>query len=400
MKLFLQCILALLIVSACSTQKLDLPVNYVSVAGRIRAETAKEIQDQFDVELIGFGGGMMSIVRVMSLSFNIYKPMGVEEARRLAVNCEEIFLKNINSNKEIRPFLIEFPYPASRAELSFFVVTKDRPQKADSLTSFSIDNGEISYDNNQTQPPLYKSFHKESYEEARRIVLKENKAPEHTNGPLRRIVWPALRTSLSKVFSIFTLWIPDSPGHEKYTGSPEGREMKWDLDGYASKLAQTYGMKFHRVGDITPDQDSDYFISFQDKHRITLEEGRIFAATFAENFLHKLRTDPIVKKYHEMTQNRRKKMRYPPFLSDEIVPRQMGFQIGYWDDNVERPQKPYLAQILFVGGIFYFYEADPQTQALQLVYEESYDNALAYRNNAQKDAPQTTDHLQEKSLER
>lgn len=384
MNLFIQCVLALLLMSSCSTQKFEFPVNYVSVAGRIRAETAKEIQDQFDVELIGFGGGMMDVVRVISLSFNIYRPMGVEEARRLAVNCEEIFLKNINSNKEIRPFLIEFPYPAARAELTFFVVTNDYQQKLDLLTSFSVFNGNISYDNHQTQPPSYKSFHKESYEEARQIVLKENNAPDHRNGPLRRIIWPAIRTSLGKVFSIFTSWIPDVPDHEKYTGSPEERAMSWELDSYASKLAQTYGMKFHRVGDTTEDQESDYFISFQDQHRITLEEGKIFAATFAENFLHKLRTDPIVLKYHEKTQNQRKKMRYPPFISDEIVPRQMGFQIGYWDENVERPQKPYLAQILFVGGIFYFYEADPKTQALQLVYEESYEEALAYRNKNQK----------------
>ena len=54
----------------------------------------------------------------------------------------------------------------------------------------------------------------------------------------------------------------------------------------------------------------------------------------------------------------------------------IALKIAFWDHNVNRPKAPNLSEILFMKGTFYYYEANPKTQALVLVHEESYDDAM------------------------
>jgi hypothetical protein len=48
---------------------------------------------------------------------------------------------------------------------------------------------------------------------------------------------------------------------------------------------------------------------------------------------------------------------------------------------MNRPKPPYIAQILFQNCHFYFYEADPTTQALRLIFKESYENVVRFKNS-------------------
>lgn len=43
----------------------------------------------------------------------------------------------------------------------------------------------------------------------------------------------------------------------------------------------------------------------------------------------------------------------------------IGFKITFWDDNIDRPLYPFVAQVRFVDGKILYYYADPKTQALQ-----------------------------------
>ena len=73
--------------------------------------------------------------------------------------------------------------------------------------------------------------------------------------------------------------------------------------------------------------------------------------------------------------------------TEQVNMNQIGFKIAYWDKNVERPQAPHLAEIRFIGRILYYYEADPKTQALRLVLQEPYDEAMAFLEKQKKPDP-------------
>ena len=57
----------------------------------------------------------------------------------------------------------------------------------------------------------------------------------------------------------------------------------------------------------------------------------------------------------------------------ELKPEFFGIKIGFWDENVNRPNFPYIAQILISGTSIKYYYADPITQALQDPIVKVYD---------------------------
>ncbi len=49
----------------------------------------------------------------------------------------------------------------------------------------------------------------------------------------------------------------------------------------------------------------------------------------------------------------------------DINSSKLGFKIGFWNENVDRPLAPYLAHILVADRTVKYYYADSNTQALQ-----------------------------------
>src|SRR6185295_7712024 len=97
---------------------------------------------------------------------------------------------------------------------------------------------------------------------------------------------------------------------------------------------------------------------------------RKFASSLVQDFLHKLRTDSVLKKYHQEHNERYKNYKYPPLITPEPDTRQICWKLAFWDENVNRPQQPYLAEIQFKDSAFHYYIADPETLALKLLYKE------------------------------
>ncbi len=116
-----------------------------------------------------------------------------------------------------------------------------------------------------------------------------------------------------------------------------------------------------------------WFISYRE---YTLEEGRALAGDIIGSFYTMLSTDPA------MIENFAYYRSLPGRESDELVDM-IGLRIAYWDENVDRPKQPALAEIRFFDKRMHYYVADPKTQALQLVYEESYEDAVAFAKKSE-----------------
>lgn len=130
---------------------------------------------------------------------------------------------------------------------------------------------------------------------------------------------------------------------------------------------------FISVGSLTSELDTDSFgLWVTGKTKETIESGRALAVAFIQAYVKELQTNKDITAYYELQCKK-----WPDLFSGQIGLKNILVRIAFWDEDVERPQVPYLAEIDFRHGKFQYYQADPKTQSLQLVLEESYDDAIA-----------------------
>lgn len=118
-------------------------------------------------------------------------------------------------------------------------------------------------------------------------------------------------------------------------------------------------------------READFGIWVTANTRETIQSGRALALTFIGAYLSELMNNIDTKKWHECQCTM-----FPNHNRGSLSLKNVGVRIAFWDENVERPKTPYLSEIDFYQGTFRYYEADPKTQALKLVLEESYQDAV------------------------
>ena len=128
---------------------------------KITTEAAKKIEIKYNVTNCGSGGGTMYGIDFAALSFDSKRSFTVEEARGVIVGAADMIKEAINSNKIIRSYLEEYPFPIERIELTFFI----RPQSDVKLVSLSK-NAIITY-SVKDEHDHYKDILEETYPQAK-----------------------------------------------------------------------------------------------------------------------------------------------------------------------------------------------------------------------------------------
>jgi hypothetical protein len=323
----------------------------------------------------------MDVVRTMHFTTNAERKMTIAEARRILVPAILTFENYVNSYRELRPFLIAYPFPMDQLSIGIIMeFDKYSGSNPDKLGSVDYTAGKLIYYENQAPNGRMVEIHSESFEEALKIVQKE--APDVLLQVAVKVYIPPKKSwfSFGSFFS--------NNKREKYYGPDITRKMKWNLDAYGERIAKKYGMTFHRAGNPTTISYNNvpYGLDIFDDHMITLEEGRILGATIFKDFLHYLQSTPIINEYHAYRTEKFKKWKGFPAFTAKPEGHQVCLKIGYWDQKFDRPAAPLLAEILYVEGYANYYETDPATQALKLVYREPYEDALKFLE-AQPPAP-------------
>ena len=163
-------------------------------------------------------------------------------------------------------------------------------------------------------------------------------------------------------------------GSPKYHGTKDDIAKSYALERYGMRVAKEQNMQLLIVGNVTDCNEIDYCLTLRSFQKLNLNQGRILAANHMENFLKMLKSSPEVKEYLVLCHA---ELLYTP---TEVLVDNIAYKIAFWDENINRPEKPYLAEILFADKAFHYFQADPQTQALQLVFQEPYESALEFRN--------------------
>ena len=155
-------------------------IEYDREAHKSTHKAINRLGKEKQLRAIGTGGGMMGDIYCIAGSFQFFHPVTQMEARQLLVDAVDVYLQEINSNKVVRPYLHEYPFPVKDIEIRVWIKNPDRPNvAADQIEYMSAINGVLCYDL-PDKPGSYKNnlLHEETYEEAVQILQNQRKSNE------------------------------------------------------------------------------------------------------------------------------------------------------------------------------------------------------------------------------
>lgn len=141
--------------------------DYERIANGITDATAKSLESKIDdFYLIGTGGRMMHNIQMMEMSFVYYHEVDIQTARELLIYVINTYLKAINENKEVRPYLHEYPFTPKNVEIHIWIYEPDRSKVPRGKIEYvSAMNGLLKYYEESTE-----AIYKETFEEALKKV--------------------------------------------------------------------------------------------------------------------------------------------------------------------------------------------------------------------------------------
>ena len=169
-------IFLLLICSSC----ISLPEDYTQIATKIQRETASQLEKEKGLWAIGDSGQMYNDIQTMGIEFEYFHLVNLEEARELLVYAIQVFLHNINSNKEVRPFLHNYPFTTKNIEITIWIYQKSgkNPHQGN-IECITLYQNKLTY--KLTAPSkfeLWPILHEETYAEALEALRKQNSTTE------------------------------------------------------------------------------------------------------------------------------------------------------------------------------------------------------------------------------
>ena len=148
----------------CSSSSHQPSLDYEKIADAITANTAKKLEEQKKLYLIGTGGGMMHDIRMMAMGFQFFHEVDLKEARELVVYAVREYLSDINNNEEVRPYLRNYPFTAKNVEIRIWIYNPDRSElPLDKIYCITALNDLINY-YTRSNPRI--AIYEESYEQA------------------------------------------------------------------------------------------------------------------------------------------------------------------------------------------------------------------------------------------
>ncbi len=163
---------------------------------------AEEMENDLGLSCDGTGGKFHDKLEYIEMSFNLVGRATVNEARQWAIYVHKRFLDTLNADENLRPYLIEFPFPPDRAGVSIAFCNPDgSKQSGGSVYYISLIGDLLSYSSIDAFNDRFLSLHKEEYEDALKKVTPGQKPAKHQDTPNEK--------TLDALFSQFTQEMAD-----------------------------------------------------------------------------------------------------------------------------------------------------------------------------------------------
>lgn len=95
--------------------------DYEEIADRVTDRVAKQFREEKLLNCIGTGGRMMNDIQMMSMNFLCYNEVSLSVARQLLIIAVREYLSAINESKEIRPYLHNYPFREQDVEIRIWI---------------------------------------------------------------------------------------------------------------------------------------------------------------------------------------------------------------------------------------------------------------------------------------
>lgn len=142
----------------------------------------------------------------------------------------------------------------------------------------------------------------------------------------------------------------------QYSGPSYEVKPKVALEAVGQQLGASQNLCLLNLsyGQLANAKKAQWALSYTSSAKMTIADVRPMVAMMVRTFLCKIYQDPIFMEYYQKAK-----------LKSQFGPDSIAFKLAFWDENVDRPIAPYLAQVRFADGVVCYYYADPCTQVLQ-----------------------------------
>ncbi|MFA6502233.1 MAG: hypothetical protein WCT85_05530 [Parachlamydiales bacterium] len=171
-KIFFLLILNILLIS-CSKEERDMH-RRKNIEQKLLLKTTNQLEKEKQVKFSGFGGSSDNGLTMLSLSFETDKDYDILTGRELIVYCAEEFLKNINSDEKIKPYLKNYPFDSKNIKVFLLTDIKNDSSDDKHIKSIVLSHSNIIYDIYDENKNLI-TIHEETYKEALNIIQKQKK---------------------------------------------------------------------------------------------------------------------------------------------------------------------------------------------------------------------------------
>jgi hypothetical protein len=130
----------------------------------INAFATEEKQKGF--YLIASGGQMMDNIKVVHLSFDLQKKVGVDEARLMLIEMTQKFMRQVNADEKIRPYLENYPINHLNAEFTLNFKDKRHIYLEEGVACAMMVKNKIYYFKSDSETGPLKDLYEETYAEA------------------------------------------------------------------------------------------------------------------------------------------------------------------------------------------------------------------------------------------
>ncbi len=167
-------LLLFLLISCKSNIKLEISQKEI-IENQMIAKTGKELENEKQLILSGFGGSSLKGYEHLAISFDYFNPLTIKKARKLILFTANRFLNNLNSNDVLKTLQTN-QYEIQNIKIMIFCYMADKSSaRPPNLGSIWLIKNKIYY--NLREEDL-KTIHKETYEEALKIVENEKSSKE------------------------------------------------------------------------------------------------------------------------------------------------------------------------------------------------------------------------------
>ena len=155
------------------------PDDYCAKIDKITNVFIKDMHKNYGLIYRGQGGSCMDNIKRISVLFKKPEKSDIPESRVLLVNCVEEFLRRVNADEDVRPFLVQYPFTNENVHIS---IGFQKPQNASEHETivhvFNVEDRVVYSVYEKIPPPAnyrHKPKLKEPYEEALRIVKESGR---------------------------------------------------------------------------------------------------------------------------------------------------------------------------------------------------------------------------------